>query len=1346
NIGHAQAAAGVGGVIKMIQAIQHGVLPRTLHVSEPTPHVDWTAGAVSLLTEEQPWPETGRPRRAAVSSFGISGTNAHVIIEQPGTELAEAPEAPEAGIIAWPLSAKSPEALQEQATRLRNVPHQSLVDTAYSLGVGRTRHEQRAAVVGQHRAELLAALDALSRNETTPHVVRTGSSPTGKLAALFTGQGSQRAGMGEQLREAAPVFAAAFDEVVAHFDLPLTDVLADAERLNRTEFAQPALFAVEVALYRLAESWGVRPDYLVGHSIGEFAAAHVAGVLSLADACALVRARGALMQALPEGGAMLAIEATEAEVELPDRVSLAAINGPRSVVVSGDEDGVDQLEAHWRKQGRKVKRLTVSHAFHSHRMDGMLEAFAEVARGVTFHEPQIPIISTVTGEDIGEGLCTAEYWVRQVREAVRFADAVHSLEQAGVTEYLELGPDGVLSALVENCLEDPAGSIAPMLRAGREEPLTAGVAMATLGLRGRLDWAEVYPGARRITLPGYAFQRERYWLAAGASGTDTSSHPLLGNAVELADGTAVLTGALSQPWLAEHVVLGTPLLPGTAFVDMALHAAQQVGCGLINDLTLAAPLVIADDVRIQVTVGAADNGRRSITIHSRTSDTWTKHATGSLSPEAPEPAAAQAFTGTEIDLTGAYDRLAEQDFEYGPAFRNLHRIERQGNDLRAEVALPDELRGTGFVLHPALLDAALHPLLPAVTDLTTTPMVPFAWSGITVPNRRVDTLQVRITVTQSDDNTLVATLHLTDDEGTPVASIEELQLRPLSANDLPRKDVTDALFGVHWQPIEVEPTETADVEILSLTTEHDDVPAQAREALHAVLDKVKAHTDDRKLVVLTHGAAGDDVTDLVHAGVWGLLRSAQAEQQDRFVLIDTDDHPSSAEILSAAIGSGESQLLIRRGEVRVPRLTATAPGTASTPDWSTGTVLITGGTGALGSMLARHLAAQGATHLVLLSRRGPDSPGAAELIEELGAQVVAADAADREALAKVIANLEHPLKAVVHTAGITDDATLATLTPQQLDAVVKPKIDGAWHLHDLTKDLDLDAFVMYSSIAGVLGTAGQANYAAANTFLDALAQHRRRNGLPAHSLAWGLWSEASALSTHLDGTDLRRLTKLGLRPITNADGVAMFDAALALEQPLVALSRINTTALGAAGRLPAPLHGLVPARTQAVTREVPLPQRLAGLTEPEQLHLLTTIVRTKTAGVLGHADHTAVDPDSAFRSLGFDSLTSVELRNELNNATGLKLAVSVVFDHPSPAALAGHLLTRFDTTPATPPNPVLTGLAELKRVLPAALDDDTERDRIVAELRALLDLASPATEDLDDASDEDLFALVDELD
>ncbi|MEM9490252.1 MAG: type I polyketide synthase, partial [Myxococcota bacterium] len=693
NFGHTQAAAGVAGVIKMVLALGNEELPKTLHADAPSPHVDWSPGTVRLLTEARQWTRNGHPRRAGVSSFGISGTNAHVIIEEapapssadnelatqaPEATPAQAPEqrpeatdADAAAPIALPLvlSGRSEAALRGQADNLAGMlernPDLALADVAISLVTTRSHFENRAVVLA---GEAGPALRALAQSTSTSEAV-VDHTRGGKLAVLFTGQGSQRLGMGQPLRDAFPAFHAALDAVCAeldpHLDRPILEVMAgEAELLDQTGYTQPALFALEVALFRLFESWGVRPDLLMGHSIGELAAAHVAGVLSLSDACALVCARARLMQALPAGGAMISLQASEEEVAplLEGRAGLAiaALNGPLSTVVSGDEaDAVEVAEA-IAALGRKTKRLQVSHAFHSPRMAGMLDEFRQVSSALTYHPPKIPIVSNLTGTlATAEQVCSPDYWVSHVREGVRFLDGMRVLDQAGVSEFFELGPHGVLSAMGQGCIADERSeevAFVPALRKDRPEPETVLAALARLFARGQaVDWPAYFAplAARRVELPTYAFQREPYWLDApkpggadvGSAGLAAADHPLLGAEIALADSDGrLLTGRLSlteTPWLADHTIFDTVLLPGTAFVELALAAAYRVDMDRVEELTMEAPLVLARDSAavLQVAVsGLDDSGRRSVTFHSRPEGAaadapWLLHAEGTLTAD-----------------------------------------------------------------------------------------------------------------------------------------------------------------------------------------------------------------------------------------------------------------------------------------------------------------------------------------------------------------------------------------------------------------------------------------------------------------------------------------------------------------------------------------------------------------------------------------------------------------------------------------------------------------------------------------------------------------------------------------
>ncbi|MFE9222916.1 type I polyketide synthase, partial [Streptomyces lavendulae] len=1418
NIGHTQAAAGVAGVIKMVEAMRHGVLPRTLHADEPSPHIDWSAGAVELLTEAREWAQSGRPRRAGVSSFGVSGTNAHVVIEQPEQPeqserqpRADGPtNTPTAGTatataVAWPLSAKDPAALREQAARLlthlMEHPDLGTADIGLSLAASRAALDLRSAAVGTGREELMAALGALAEGRPASGALARDETSTGapagggRTAFLFSGQGSQRLGAGRELYAAFPVFAEAFDAACAaldaHLERPVRDVVfgEDPELLHRTAQAQPALFALEVALFRLVESWGVRPDFLAGHSVGEFAAAHVAGVLSLEDAAALVAARGRLMEALPSGGVMVAVQASEAEVRdlLPgfeDRAGVAAVNGPSAVVVSGAQDAVAAVVDRLAADGRKTKALTVSHAFHSPLMDPMLDDFRAVVGGVTFGAPRLPLVSTLTGAPAtAEELSSADYWVRHVREAVRFADAVTSLADLGVRTFLEVGPGGVLTAMAQDSLDEHAVTL-PLLRTDRAEDLAVTTALAHLHVHGvPVDWTVFYAGrsTRTVELPTYAFQYEHYWLdvptAPGdvaAAGLAAAGHALFGAAALLPDGAgSLLTGRLSlatHPWLADHAISGLTLLPGTAFLEMAVRAGDELDCGRVDELTLAAPLVLPEHgaVQVRVVVGAADEAdRRTVRIYSRndandeaaTELPWTRHATGFLvpdtgaahAPDVPGPSGtAEAWPpagSTPVDVHDCYGRLADAGFAYGPAFQGLRAVWRRGEDeLFAEVGLPDGTSVDGFAVHPALLDAALHAMV--VGDLPATGhagLLPFAWSGVSVHGTGAETLRVRLT--RADSAADSVSLAITDGLGRPVASVDSLTLRAVTPGQLAGEGsgqaastLRDSLFRVDWEPCDLAPGAEhvgvlvceglADAQATQAPAPHTvavTVPGNARGSADtsaaATAQRVLALIQEwlaeprfaeSRLVIVTRGAVNTgtaaDVAgvDPAQASVWGLVRSAQSEHPGRFVLVDLADGAETlAEApLAAAVASGEPQVAVRDGALLAPRLTridatsterpadADADSTGLRPAFSAGgTVLVTGASGVLGRLVARHLVTEhGVRHLLLASRRGPDAEGAPEFAEELGAlgaevRAVRCDVADRTALAGLLAAVpaDRPLTGVVHAAGVTDDGIVSALTPERVDHVFRPKADAALNLHELTRDADLTAFVLFSSAAGTLGSAGQANYAAANAYLDALAETRRAAGLPAVSIAWGLWAETSALTADLAAADRRRISRSGLVALEAREGLALFDAACRSALATVVPVRLDTTALRAqarAGALPPLFRQLVRGSVRRALHGAPQnatgsspADRIAALPPADRYDALLALVRTQAATALGHESVRSVAVDRQFRDLGFDSLTAVELRNSLNTATGLRLPATLVFDHPTPEALTRHLLT-----------------------------------------------------------------------
>ncbi len=1730
NMGHTQAAAGVAGVMKMILAMRHELLPATLHVDVPSPHVDWSAGSVQLLTEPRPWKREsadGRVRRAGVSSFGISGTNAHVIIESapPVEQSAESMVSPAPPVVPWVVSAKSEAALQSQASRLAGFigacDELAAADVGWSLAA-RSTFEHRAVVLGADEGQLLASLGELAKGQPDASVVTGRTGPAGKTVFVFPGQGSQWLGMGMGLHAAYPVFAEAFNAVVGELDRhllrPLREVMwgHDENLLNTTEFAQPALFAVEVALYRLLESWGVRPDFVMGHSVGELTAAHVAGALSLENTALLVVARGRFMQALPAGGAMVAVQATEDEVRplLTDNVGIAAVNGPSAVVVSGDEDAVTAIADQLRAQGRRVHKLAVSHAFHSPLMEPMIGEFKTAARELTVNPLAVPVISNVTGELAGDDFASADYWTQHIRAAVRFADSIRFANSTGASRFLEVGPGGGLTSSIEESLAEADIVSVPMLRKDRPEPnsLMAGVAQAFVAGVG-VDWRATLPGAKFVELPTYAFERRRFWLANDAAAVDAAGlgleageHALLGAVVELpTTGGVVLTGRLSagsQGWLADHAVGGVVVFPGAGFVELAVRAGDEVGCSVVDELMLASPLVIpvTGAVSVQVVVGGAEeSGCRAVSVFSRRDahSGWTLHAEGVVRPGAIAPGADMStwppVGATPVDIDGLYDRLAARGYGYGPAFQGLTAMWRRGDEIFADVSLPGDagVSPAGFGVHPAVLDAALHAVIVATEadhDESNGVLVPFSWQGVSLHAAGASSVRARI----APSGPSAVSVELADALGLPVLSVASMVARPVSQQQLMAAvsgSGPDRIFEVNWSPSASEShCETPAYDVFESQGADDDpltaTYRRTHEALAALQSWLGEH-DSGVLVVSTRGALGlpgEDVTDLAGAAVWGLVRSAQTEHPGRIVLVDSDARPTDTTI-AAVLALGEPQALVRgetvytgrvhgsravdallvppadrpwrlgmssrgtfenlviepipdadapleHGQIRVAvrtmaanfrdvmialglypdedavmgveasgivvetasdncrfavgdRVTglfpegtgsmaitdarllmeiptgwsyadaATAPvvfatayyalttlaevnpgqrvlvhagaggvgmaavqlalhfglevfATASRgkwdtlramgfdsdhigdsrtlefedkfravvgdrgmdvvldslagdfvdaslrlvapsgmflemgktdirdpgviaeqypgvryrafdlfeagpdhiermltdlstmfddatlrplpvttfdvrrapaalrylsqarhtgkvvlsmPDaWAAGTVMITGGTGMAGSALARHVVHQhGVRQLTLVSRRGADAPGAADLIAELGAtgaqvQAVACDAADREALAKVIADIsvQHPLSAVIHTAGILDDAVVTSLTPERVDAVLRAKVDTAWNLHELTRELSISAFVMFSSMAGLVGSSGQANYAAANSFLDALAVHRRARGLPAMSLGWGLWDQASNMTGALDAVDFARFARDGIVAMSSTEALQLLDTAMVIDEPFLLPARIDTVALRAkfdGGTLPPMFVDLInaPARRQvddslaAAKSKSALLQRLEGLPEDDQHAVLLDLVRSHIATVLGNSTAESIDPDKAFQELGFDSLTAVEMRNRLKAATGLALSPTLIFDYPNSAALAGYFRRELvgastESTPQAAP-----GEAEIQRVVASI---PVKRLRQAGVLDLLLGLANEADgADAGQAREKDIAAM-----
>ncbi|MEC3981727.1 type I polyketide synthase [Amycolatopsis sp. H20-H5] len=1446
NLAHTQGAAGAAGVIKMIMALRHGVLPPTLHVDAPSSHVDWSAGGVAVTTQRMAWPETGRPRRAGVSSFGISGTNAHVILEQaPATTPASAEServVPET-TVPWLLSARTERGLRAQARNLLAflaAGPRDPADIAFSLATTRASLERRAVVVGTGQDEFLAGLRAIAAGEPAAGLVSGGATHPRGAVLIFPGQGSQWVGMGAELLRTSPAFAERIAECEVALrpfvDWSLTAVLRGDEGaadLARVDVAQPALWAMMVSLAAVWLAHGVEAAAVVGHSQGEIAAACVAGGLSLADGARIVAVRSqAIARSLSGHGGMVSVAANHEDVlsrleRWDGRVSVAAVNGPSTVVVSGEPGALDELIDSCTAEGIRAKKIAVDYASHSAQVDALRDELTSTLSAITPRSSEVPFFSTVTGDWIDTAALDATYWFTNLRTTVRLEDSVRSLLDAAHDVFIECSPHPVLATGLQDTIDSAGVTEAVVLGSlrrddgGRTRLLTA---LAEAHVHGvPLDWRGLVAGARRVDLPTYAFQRERHWLepqAAPANPADLglrpADHPMLGATLGRAGGDGVvLTGRIglgSHSWLADHVILGSVVVPDTAFVEWAVRAGDEVGRGVVDELTVHRPLVLGErePVQVQVVVDATadtepaqDDGRCVVAVYSRAEGPgrdrqWTCHATATLSVASTGiPAAATAVWPPEgarpVDVGEFLRGAFAAGHDPGPVFHNVVAVWRRGEDVFVETTLPEDVRAAGgrFAVHPALLQTTLSAALALNADGTGLPSV---WHEVEVYATGATALRISLSPVALGGYSVTAT----DLTGGPVLRAGSVRRGAISADSFAPAGPShqDSLFQVTWVPVpgggHRETTDLwavlGDGPTLS-TVERSGVPvvgvadfaelgatgeavpdlvllpvvpvtgagaaAAAHKAVRDILDALQtflrdSRFDDAHLVVLTRqavAAAPDEhVPGLAEAGVWGLVRSAQSENPGRITLVDSDsdsDTDSSGKALvtaiTAAVATGEPQIALRRGNVTAARLVRakTAPKPTERPGWQldptgSGTVLVTGGTGTLGALLCRHLVGRhGVRRLLVTSRRGLDAPGARELLDELtglGAQVVleACDTADYDELAAVLARIPaaYPLSGVVHLAGVLDDGVLDALTGERVDKVLRPKVDAALNLHELTRDANLSAFILFSSFSGVSGAAGQANYAAANTFLDALAQQRRASGLPSASLAWGFWEQRSELTGQLDATDVARFRRDGVLAMTAEQGLGLFDLASTVDDSLVVTAPLDVRAISRGQVVPALLRELVPTPARRVAgNEVAaasgpgILDQLAGRSTAEQDKLVLDLVNRQVAAVLGYGAVADVEPERGFLELGMTSLTAVELRNRLAVELGIRLPITLIFDHPTPIALVRHVRAQLGVDAEQVP--LLVELEKLETAVSVSDLDAGTRALLVKRLSAM---------------------------
>ncbi|OQS12811.1 hypothetical protein B0T36_22880 [Nocardia donostiensis] len=1234
NIGHTQAAAGMAGVIKMVQAMRHEILPRTLHADTPTSHVDWSAGTVRLLTEQQPWPRTAeRPRRAGVSSFGISGTNAHVILEEAPPDATDPGDTGErfadTDISAWPVSGRTEQALVAQARELSQFlhahPDYDPMDIGWTLAVSRARFDHRAVVLGSGRDILLAGLDALAGGAPTAATVTGRARGHGRTAFVFPGQGAQWLGMGRELHRAFPVFATSFDAVCAeldpHLGCSLRDTLwgDDPAAVQATDIAQAGLFAVGVAVHELLRAWGVQPDIVMGHSVGEITAAYVAGILSRTDAATLVAARGRHMRSLPANGAMVAVAAAENEVValLTERTALAAVNAPAAVVVSGAEPDVTDIAGQLAARGHRIERLPVTHGFHSPLIAPALPSFAAAVAGLTFGEPTTTVLSALAGTPSNTALACPEHWVRHMRETVRFADAVTALTDAGCTRFVVAGPDGGLTGLLRQCL-GPTGTAAvamPVLRAGRSEVAALLTALAGLSTSGvPVDWSRLFAGrgARRVTLPGYAFQRYRYWAGA------------------LERQPAPASGSDDEFW-------------------RAVETGDTAALGI--------------DRRHTDVLAALSSWRHRRRELDRIGSWWYRTDWHPL-PDAP------------AHLPGTWLLI------------------------RDESGYPDETTIAAFTAAGARL------------------------RYLDIDADRPDRDQLaRVIESIAAEGPLAGAVSLAGSVAGPSPALPVLS-RGLVANLVLLQAWADAAVAAPLWWV------TRGAVAVSTVEEPDPLQAQ----------------------------------------LWGAGQVAGLELPQQWggsIDLPADPGADAPQQLVAALarGDGEDQLAIRADGLYGRRLArADRPDLGQVRPWRPrGTVLVTGGTGAIGVLLAPWLLQHGAEHVVLAGRRGTDTPGiaaAAARLRELGrVTVLTCDVTDRDAIATALAeaDADATLTAVIHAAGIGAQSPLTATEPAAMAEVAAAKVAGARYLDELLGDRALDAFVLFSSGAATWGAAGSAGYAAANAFLDALAQRRRARGRAAISLAWGSWAAT--------GADIAQLAR---------HGVGAMDPDTALSALALAIGAGETQLTVAEIHWPRFLGTYTAARRRPLLAALPdapgtepdtgapdtagpnsdahcnarrnsdaailLRQRLSGLPGYERHQIVLDLVRGQVAAVLGHDRPEAVAPDRPFAELGFDSLAAVETRTRLETATGLALPSTLVFDHPTAAATAERLLRELDGAGQHELSDIERNIhAALRRIPPRRLRESGVLDTLLA-LADGGDAPAPAA-DLDELDEQELIEL-----
>ena len=1388
NIGHLESAAGIAGLMKTILALRHRQIPKHLHLQTVNPLLEIKDAAIAFPRETTPWPEGPLPRFAGVSSFGFGGTNAHLVIEGPG-EVPAVTIANDRPRHVLALSARTPESLRVLADRYAELPDVSLADLAYSANTGRTHREHRLAVSAKDTAEAKAMLNAFVAGNEAPglHTHQAQTQAPG-VVFLMTGQGAQYAGMGQTLYRTQPVFRTAIDQcdqwLRPYRKHSLLSVLfprdGDNEGLiDQTEYTQPALFALQYALCELWKSWGVVPTAVMGHSVGEFAAACAAGVVSAQDGLRFVAERGRLMQALPAGGIMTAVFTDEAHLRtlLHADVSIAAFNGPTSIVISGPEAAVETTVAKLTAAKIKTQRLVTSHAFHSALLDPMLDGLERAAGTVQFNAPHIDLISNLTAQPAGPDLLADPgYWRMHARRPVQFTKSVQHLVDKGQTIFLEIGPNPTLLGMARRCLTNDTCHWLPSLRKNGDdwESILDSVArLFTLGVA--IDWHAFDRGhvRHRLPLPNYPFQRQSYWVGdmghlpglsakSGAAMSGPILHPLLGYRIETPLAESIFENRVTPTRpeiLSQHRAASTTVVPCAVFLETALAAAKQLGDAFtVDDFALHEPLALRDKAQraLQTIIAQADNGRSAFKIVSRTSDgAWVTHAAGHLI-EAPTGEETRAFAGEQSPIVVQGRELPHKIFDrardragivFGHSFLTNDNVWSHGDEAVAKVK-PGIAAGD-YRVHPGILENGIL-LLEAAHPHGEAMLHRHLLSGIgsvRIHDREHAIAWVHAVTHEAAGHRLRGDVFFHAADGQLLVELRDVRLRQVPRDWLPRLAAGPAPQWVHelaWasSPLAASPKVlhgryliiddsqgigsnlsrklsaigatcsvikhnepvierlkswiaggTCDA-IIATTACGIALPADIIENCGRILDitqTLASRTGMKppRLWLVTRGAQHvieDDRTVPAQGPLWGLARTLAVEMSElNCARIDLGANDGVDQLVAEIAANGKETQVALRGTDRFVARLRRVDDLPSTPAaiHADRTYLITGGLGGLGLLIARWLVNRGAKHLVLTGRRLP-SDDAAALIAEMeadGARVtpMQADIASAADVESVFTQLDAgfpPLAGVFHAAGVLDDGIIVQQSRERFARVMGAKVDGTWQLHQHTLNRPLDYFVLFSSAASLLGSPGQANYAAANAFMDSVAHARHEMGLPALSINWGGWAEVG-MAAELDKREGRRHDAGGVGRIDPLHGLITLEQLLAQSRPQAGVLPIDWATFFEqfpAGMEPTWLADLSQFRHAKGNDGPPeLVKKLEEVPADEKRAAVLAFVQQKAAHVLRVAAGTLPDPRRTLNELGVDSLMGVELCNAVGRGVGRHLAPTILFNYPTLEALANHM-------------------------------------------------------------------------